>query len=106
MRATSIKAAGTNGFSGEAAFFLYDSMGFPLDLTELMAREAGLTVDAEGFAQERKRAPTSSKSATHPFVAFCPRAGILILPARSHTFGCRSRRGANRPPKLRSAWRG
>ncbi|KAL1524223.1 hypothetical protein AB1Y20_019130 [Prymnesium parvum] len=49
-RAEEIKAAGQQGFDGEAAFFLYDSMGFPLDLTELMAREAGLTVDTEGFA--------------------------------------------------------
>ncbi len=34
---------------GEEAFRLYDTFGFPLDLTELMARERGWTVDAEGF---------------------------------------------------------
>src|SRR5436305_10210054 len=35
--------------SGEFAFRLYDEQGFPLDLTELMARERGLVVDVAGF---------------------------------------------------------
>ncbi len=35
--------------SGEDAFRLYDTFGFPIDLTELMARERGYTVDIQGF---------------------------------------------------------
>jgi alanyl-tRNA synthetase len=50
---------------GEIAFKLYDTYGFPLDLTELMARERGLTVDVAGFErlmeEQRKRARKAQK---------------------------------------------
>ena len=40
----------SNGpISGEDAFTLYDTYGFPLDLTEILARERGLTIDHRGF---------------------------------------------------------
>ena len=51
------KAAGETVFSGEDAFKLADTYGFPLDLTVDMAEEAGMTVDQEGFQkllQEQK----------------------------------------------------
>ena len=41
-------------FSGEDAHFLYTSMGFPVDLTELMAEEVKLTIDKEGFDKMMK----------------------------------------------------
>ncbi len=51
--------------SGEFAFRLYDEQGFPLDLTELMARERGLTVDKPGFNklmdEQRKRSQEAQR---------------------------------------------
>jgi alanyl-tRNA synthetase len=47
------------------AFQLYDTFGFPIDLTELLARERGLTVDVEGFetlmTEQRERAREAGK---------------------------------------------
>jgi alanyl-tRNA synthetase len=51
--------------SGAFAFKLYDEQGFPLDLTELMARERGLTVDKKGFdklmEEQKARARAAQK---------------------------------------------
>src|SRR3954471_11527285 len=50
---------------GDFAFLLYDTYGFPLDLTELMSRERGLTVDVAGFEklmeEQRERARKAQK---------------------------------------------
>jgi alanyl-tRNA synthetase len=52
--------------SGEDAFRLYDTFGFPIDLTELMARERGYLVDISGFEQalaaQRKQSQDERKS--------------------------------------------
>ncbi|NDG69827.1 MAG: alanine--tRNA ligase [Proteobacteria bacterium] len=59
------EAATKGNITGAFAFKLYDEQGFPLDLTELMARERGLTVDTDGFntlmEAQRARARAAQK---------------------------------------------
>ena len=51
--------------NGDDVFKLYDTFGFPLDLTELMAREDGITIDVEKFKEcmieQKERARTSGR---------------------------------------------
>lgn len=49
--------------SGADTFLLYDSFGFPADLTELLARERGFSVDMEGFTILMNEQRTRSRSA-------------------------------------------
>ena len=60
--------AGDKTISGENAFQLYDTFGFPLDLTQLMARERGLEVDNDTFDElmdaQRARARAAQKGAS------------------------------------------
>ena len=51
----------SKSISGEDAFKLYDTYGFPVDLTDLMAQERGLTVDLDGFEQAMEEAKARSR---------------------------------------------
>lgn len=50
--------------NGDFAFELYDTYGFPIDLTELLAREKGLSVDMDGFKQALQIQKDRSRAAT------------------------------------------
>ena len=50
-------------FPGDVAFKLHDTYGFPLDLTELMARERGLTVDRDGYFKDLEQQQERSRAA-------------------------------------------
>ena len=64
--ATEIKSSGGKVLSGDAAFKLHDTYGFPIDLTLEMATEQGLQVDADGFRrlmkEQKDRAKADSKA--------------------------------------------
>ena len=66
------KAAGKNEISGVDAFTLYDTYGFPIDLTELILKEKGMGVDLDGFnaqmQQQKERARNAAAVETSDWV--------------------------------------
>ena len=57
------KNEGKTEISGKEAFVLYDTYGFPLDLTELILKENGMTLDKEGFDVEMEAQKTRARNA-------------------------------------------
>lgn len=64
-----MEASGSKVLSGEDAFKLYDTYGFPIDLTSEILEEKGLTYDQEGFekAQKEQRAKSEGTFGTHSY---------------------------------------
>ena len=58
-----MKAAGKTELAGEKAFRLFDTYGFPLDLTELILGENGYTVDEKGFDEEMAKQKARARNA-------------------------------------------
>ena len=58
-----LKAEGKNVLDGTQAFRLFDTYGFPLDLTELICRENGFTVDEEQFNVEMQKQKERARNA-------------------------------------------
>ncbi|MBB6325668.1 alanyl-tRNA synthetase [Algoriphagus iocasae] len=61
---TELKGKNETVIPGKTAFELYDTFGFPLDLTSLIARENGLSLDEKGFAEEMEKQKTRSRAAS------------------------------------------
>ena len=57
------KNEGKTEIAGEKAFTLFDTFGFPLDLTELICRESGMTVDEKGFETEMQKQKQRARNA-------------------------------------------
>src|SRR5574344_720224 len=58
-----LKAHGQKELDGTSAFRLFDTYGFPLDLTELICRENGYTVDEKGFNEEMAKQKARARNA-------------------------------------------
>ncbi len=78
-----IKELKTKTFPGDFAFTLYDTFGFPIDLTSLMAREQGFEVDIDTFEthlqEQKNRSKQATKLETEDWIELKPFAETLFV---------------------------
>ncbi|TCK07697.1 UNVERIFIED_ORG: alanyl-tRNA synthetase [Anoxybacillus amylolyticus] len=71
------KEQGSDVIPGEEAFRLYDTYGFPIELTEEYAAEAGMTVDHAGFEREMERQRERARAARQDVDSMQVQGGVL-----------------------------
>lgn len=71
------KAAGSDVIAGEDAFRLYDTYGFPIELTEEYAEEANMTVDYDGFEVEMEKQRERARAARQDVDSMQVQGGVL-----------------------------
>ena len=78
----SMKTRGSSTVNGDVAFKLYDTYGFPLDLTEVIARERDLTVDAAGYekALDEQRARSEGSKVGEAAIEDVWRKALDLVP--------------------------
>ncbi|PFE96613.1 alanine--tRNA ligase [Bacillus thuringiensis] len=74
---TKAKEEKTTVISGVDAFRLYDTYGFPIELTEEYAEEAGMTVDQEGFENEMEKQRERARAARQDVDSMQVQGGVL-----------------------------
>ncbi|MFC9445181.1 alanine--tRNA ligase [Bacillus cereus] len=74
---TKAKEEKTTVISGVDAFRLYDTYGFPIELTEEYAEEAGMTVDQEGFGNEMEKQRERARAARQDVDSMQVQGGVL-----------------------------
>jgi alanyl-tRNA synthetase len=75
-RLEEVFASGTRVIPGEEAFKLYDTFGFPIDLTAIIAEERGVTVDVAGFDRALERQRQRSRKARTSGKAVVPAPAV------------------------------
>ncbi|WP_017755905.1 alanine--tRNA ligase [Calidifontibacillus oryziterrae] len=71
------KDKGSSIISGEDAFRLYDTYGFPYELTEEYADEEGMTIDKQGFNEEMEKQRERARNARHDEGSMQVQGGVL-----------------------------